>query len=175
METQKNTETLSPEERATMIGLLKRVDRAQPLGTELYDAIALLSLSVAIEAITLRQGKNGIEVFLTKRSETDTAYAGMYHSPGTVRRPEETLEAGFKRLEIREFKGNLTSSEFIGNHDCPDEARGHFLQVMYLCSMDGDCSDNWYPVDNLPEPIVPNHKEVLIPAAVKAFKKKLVQ
>lgn len=172
----KKPKPLGRKKRIKLIKFLRRIDRNQPLGTELYDAIALLSLSVAIEALTLRQGKNGIEIFLTKRLETDTAYPGMYHSPGTVRRPGETLETGFARLEAREFKGKLKSWTFIKNHDDSGEARGHFMGLLYLCESGENFPEgSWYPVDDLPQPMVPGHEKVLIPIAVKAFEKKLAQ
>ncbi len=164
------TQSLSPRELTTLISLLSRIDRTKPLGTELYNAIAFLSLNVAIEALTLRQGDKGLEIFLTKRSDTDTAYPGMWHSPGTIVRPTEEFVDSFKRLENREFKNNLKSWTFIENNNCPNEARGHFLQLLYLCEIEEDRSDNWFSVDNLPQPMVPNHQEVIIPIAVEVFK-----
>lgn len=165
-----NERGLIPEERATLIELLGRVDPGQPLGTELYNAVAKITISVAIEAITLRQGDKGLEVFLTKRSPTDSAYPDMWHSPGTVLRSKEQYADCFARLETREFKNKLKSWSFIGENNCHDEARGHFVQHLYLCELEDDASDNWFPVDNLPRPIVPNHEEVLIPRAVEAFR-----
>ncbi len=163
------TQNFNSEEFATLIKLLQRIDPHKPLGTELYDAIAKVSLSIAIEALTLRRGKNGIEIFLTKRSEKE-AYPGMWHSPGTIRRPGEELDDAFLRLETREFKNKLNSKKFVKFSDCPNEERGHFFLLLYLCCIDNDNSDNWFPFDNLPEPMVDHHKDYLIPEAVKAFK-----
>ncbi len=166
-----NEYNLSPEERATLIKLLRRVDPKKPFGTELFDAIAAVSVNVAFEALALRQSNKGLEVFLTRRLETDKAYPGMWHSPGTVLRPGEEIADAFIRLEEREFKSKLESREFIGIHNHLNEARGHFFAHLYLCKLNSP-SDNWFSVDNLPQPMVEHHEIILIPSAVKAFKER---
>ncbi|MDD4412642.1 MAG: NUDIX domain-containing protein [Patescibacteria group bacterium] len=162
-------QNLSPEELAILAELLGRIDPKKPLGTELFNMIARVSVSVGFETLALRQGDEGVEIFLTQR-RTNEAYAGEYHSPGTILRPGEEMEDAFKRLEEEEFKSKLISWKFIGFNNYLTEVRGHSFAVLYLCELD-DSSDNWFPVDDLPQPMVNHHEKIIIPKAVAAFKK----
>ena len=79
---------------------LKQIDPSKPYTPELFDALALLIISVAIEAVCLRvnpQTKK-IEVLLTQRSLKNTAYPGEWHCPGSILRRGEDIKDVFERL-----------------------------------------------------------------------------
>lgn len=173
---------LSQDEKQVLIGLLGKIDPKQPYGTELFDALAKVALSVAVEAVCLRlepwsepdlceqlQCRN-VHVYLTKRSEDETAYPGEWHCPGSVMRPGEEVKDVFARLSKSEFGTNLLSWRFVTNVNHPTEARGHFLSLVYLCELgDENQKGSWFPVHQLPEKTILTHRVRIIRAAVGAF------
>jgi len=171
---------MNEERKKLLIELLEEVDPKKPYGTKLFDALAQITISVAIEAVCLRCGpkKNKVEVYLTQRSQDDTAYPGEWHCPGSVMRPGENVKDVFVRLCKKEFgTTSLPSTKFVANINHPTEARGHFLSVTYLCelmdslgSQDFDLlKGKWFSVDDLPEKTVESHCKRIIPAAFGAF------
>lgn len=161
-------------ERLDLIQGLREIDPTKPYGTELFDALARLTVSVAIEAVCLRLNPSTqkVEVYMTERSPTDTAFPGEWHCPGSVIRPKEDIKDVFNRLTQKEFGGKILSTQFVANVNHPTEARGHFFSLVYLCSLDesnGGLRGKWFPVDQLPEKTVESHRHRIIPAAVVAF------
>ena len=135
-----------------------------PLGTELFDAIARHSVTLAVEAVCLRRGQRGIEVLLTQRPLDDTAYPGEWHCPGSVLRPGEEFEDVFERLADREFRGLVSSWRFVGEMNNPEEARGHFVSRIYLVVPEGEPKKGeWFTVDDLPKNTVDHHRDSIIP------------
>lgn len=157
----------------TVIDALKIVDPTQPYGTELFDALARLTISVAVEAVCLRLNPTTqkIEVYLVQRSPNDTAYPNEWHCPGTVMRPTEEIEDTFRRLSRKEFGAGFLKKQFIANANHPTEVRGHFFSLVYICVLEekGSLRGRWFPVSELPEKTVEHHIRRIIPAAVGAF------
>lgn len=149
---------------------LKLIDSNKPFGTELFNAIARVSVSIGVEAVCLRVNMDTTEteVLLIQRSLDDSAYPGEWHCPGSVMRPGEKFSDVFERLAKREFLGKLIPQKFVGNFNNATEARGHFLSVIYLCSTDG-AGGTWYPLDTLPEKTVDHHRRYVIPMAARIF------
>ncbi|MBU3934953.1 NUDIX domain-containing protein, partial [Patescibacteria group bacterium] len=139
---------------STTIEALKVVDQTKPYGTALFDALARLTVSVAVEAVYLCLNKRtgNIEVYLVQRSQDDTAYPGEWHCPGSVMRPGEGVEVVFDRLAKKEFGTGLISTRFVANINHPTEARGHFFSLVYLCVLEekANLRGKWFPVDALP-------------------------
>jgi ADP-ribose pyrophosphatase YjhB (NUDIX family) len=160
--------------KESAIEALRRIDPRKPAGTKLFNAIAQVSVSVAIEAVCLRKNSKtrAIEIFLTQRLQDDTAYHGEWHCPGSILRPGEKFSDVFTRLAKKEFAGNLTPVTFLENFNNPKEARGHFLSVIYLCTTDASTSGIWYPVNMLPKNTVKHHSNYIIPLAVNHFARK---
>lgn len=152
------------------IEALVKVDPCQPYGTELFNAIARVSVSVAIEAIGIRRNPESdkLEVLLMKRSVNAPAYSSMWHLPGSFLRPGESILDVIDRLAEKEFKASIRFVKQVGLKNNPHEARGHVLHILCLIETE-DVSANWFPIDKLPEPIVEHHRQVLIPAGVEAF------
>lgn len=179
-----------------VVKALKKVDPKKPYGTKLFDALARLTITPAVEAVCLRldekyvdgeffsKGRSTIEipsmvyneimVYMTQRSTTDTAYPGEWHCPGSVFRPGEDVEDVFSRLQDREFGqlAQVVGKRFVANMNNPGEARGHFLSLIYLCELAEEnagkegLKGKWFPVNHLPAETVRHHRERIIPAAV---------
>ncbi len=167
-----------------LIGGLREIDPKQPYGTDLFDALARITVSVAVEAVCLRLSRFNLdeidgteyirrvpEVYLIQRSPTDTAYPGEWHCPGSVLRPGEEDTDVFNRLVKKEFGGKLSSTRFVANVNHPTEARGHFFSLVYLCALEESdgLRGKWFRTDQLPEKTVESHCYRVIPAAVGAF------
>ena len=163
-------------DKSTLIELLNKINPKQPYGTELFNALARLTVSVAIEAVCLRQNleNQDIEIYLAQRSSDDSAYPNEWHCPGSVMRPGESFEDVLQRLAGREFKANLISAKFVANINpspLSPEERGHFLSIVYLCVVEEAQNQRgkWFSIDNLPDRIVEGHLKRIIPCALGAF------
>lgn len=158
------------DDKIEAVRALAKIDPSQPFGTELFNAIARLSISIAVEAIAMRwkmeSGK--IEVRLMQRPQDAPAYAGMWHCPGTFMRPGESEEDVLRRLEEAEFKSPVKLIGRFGWDNNLHEERGHVLHLLLLVKVD-DLSPKWFRTDRLPEPMVEHHRQALIPAGAKAF------
>ncbi|MEK7665087.1 MAG: NUDIX domain-containing protein [Patescibacteria group bacterium] len=167
-----------------LIDGLKKIDPLQPYGTEFFNALAKLTVSVAVEAVCLRLQRYlpeidattlmEIQVYLVQRSPDDTAYPGEWHCPGSIMRPGESFEDVLRRLSEKEFGANLVSTRFVANINpskLEPEVRGTFLSVVYLCVFEEKegLRGKWFPVNNLPEKTVKCHRERIIPCALGAF------
>jgi ADP-ribose pyrophosphatase YjhB (NUDIX family) len=153
---------------------LEFINPTQPFGTKLFDSIARVSITVAIETVPIRRCSDGkLEIFLRRRKMDDTAYPGEWHTPGSAMRPGETVQDVLTRLQ-GEFGTGVKVFDFVGNLNNHDEERGHFFTPVYLVELDGegrqDETHGWYPVNNVPQPVVEHHKNLLFPMAIEAFK-----
>ena len=128
---------------------------------------------MAVEAVCVRlnQQTRKIEVYMTQRSLDDTAYPGEWHCPGSIMRPGETINNIFSRLEKKEFNAYLLSKKFVANVNVPDEVRGHFISLVYLCTLEQkeEMKGIWFPTDKLPKQTVECHRRRIIPCALGTF------
>ncbi|MFA7252969.1 MAG: NUDIX domain-containing protein [Patescibacteria group bacterium] len=151
--------------------LLGLVPRGMPLGTELFEGVAALSISVAYEMVVFRTGQDGrVEVYMTKRTDDDPAYPGEWHCPGTVRRPWESPADAIERLAQREFGARIISYKIVGMIDDYAEKRGHFYTPVCIGHLDGEPTSprgDWFPVDQLPENTVKHHSVGVVPCALE--------
>lgn len=148
---------------------LKLIDPKRPYGTELFDALCRLTITPALEIVCLRRRGETIEVLLTQRSPTDTAYPNEWHCPGSAKRVGESDEDVFARLVKGEFMADITSRRRLDIFDNFAEARGHFLSIVYLCEAAEGTRGQWFDVTKLPIKTVDHHINIIIPMAVKAF------
>lgn len=160
------------EKKRKAVKVLAEIDPLKPLGAELFDAIARVSITTAIEAVVLRLGKSidGLEVFMTQKPKDDTAYPGEWHCPGSALRPGEEFEDVFARLVKNEFLASIEEVKFIDDFNHPGEARGHFVSKVYLLEQEeAGIKGQWFPTDQLPENTVKHHRERIIPLAVSRY------
>ncbi|MBI5404989.1 MAG: NUDIX hydrolase [Candidatus Kerfeldbacteria bacterium] len=155
---------------------LNRVDPTEPFGSELFLAVARVSITTCVESVCLRWGDNGrVEVLLAKRDPEDPAYPSMWHCPGTAMRVGETIQDMFDRLAKREYWTKVKSYRFVGFDNNQHEARGHFIHLVYLTELDvmsghGTGKDQWFGIEQLPDGIVDHHRTTIIPMAVRKFR-----
>ena len=162
--------------RADLIVALRKIDPQKPYGQKLFDALARLTVSVALEAVCLRLNSQSkkIEVYLARRSNQESAYPGEWHCPGTVIRPGEEFSSAFERLNRKEFGAKFLETRFVANVNHPTEARGHFVSMVYLCVVGEGTKrvflrGKWFPVDELPGKLVEFHQKMVIPVAIRDF------
>lgn len=157
---------------ATAVETLKPLIPKKPLGTPLFNEFARLIPIFTIETVVLRRNERGIlEVYLVRRSLTDTAYSGQWHSAGTAIRSGETFNSALKRLLNREYGTEQIGSAIpVGIVNNPLEKRGHFLSYTYLIrNIMEEIKGRWFPVDQLPENTVDHHRDHIIPLAIEAY------
>lgn len=142
------------------------------LGTELFNAIARLKITMTPEIVCFRKHvtTNALEVYLIRRALSDTAYPGQWHIPGSAMRPTEEIEDVFLRLEEKEIGLNIVSKKFVFHFNNPKEARGHFFSLVYLGTLEeGSGHGKWFAVDGLPLDTVAHHRDEMIPHAATLF------
>lgn len=150
---------------AQLLGLI----RPGKYGTKLFDALARLTVTPAAEACCFRYTTGvGFEVLLRQRGP-DEAYPGQFHCPGSVFRPRETDADLFLRLERSEAMTGIHNPRLVGHNNHLDEERGHFMALIFLVDAEAGPGTQWYPVNNLPEPMVEHHRTMVIPVALKAL------
>jgi hypothetical protein len=153
---------------------LRRIKPGEFLAPVLFEAIAKLTTPIAIEAVCIREGNKGTEVFLAQRPADDLAYPAQWHCPGSILRPGETYDRVFERLEKSEFKASLGEKRFAdevfyGGH------RGWFVSKVYVCEFSAQPSGgSWFPVSELPVPMVKGHEDLIIPTALNFYRKNLL-
>lgn len=156
--------------------VLGNIKPNEPYGTKLFDALARLSWSVAMEAIALRRNleTKELEIFLRKRSDDDTAYPGEWHAPGSVFRPGETERQVAGRLS-KEFGAPIVEFKKISDVFNPTEERGSFLSLIYLVEFSkeqppkSDERHGWFSLNDLPEKMVKHHVDEIFPPAISAY------
>ncbi|TSC77166.1 MAG: hypothetical protein G01um101431_349 [Parcubacteria group bacterium Gr01-1014_31] len=150
---------------------LSLIDPTQPYGTDLFNALARLTVTVAAEAVAIRRNPStGVaEVLLTQRPATERAYPGEWHCPGSALRPGELIQGVFTRLSRAEFFTSITTWKEAGVWNNPNEARGHFLHLVYLCRVESGSRGQWFPIELLPTPTVDHHVDQIIPMALRAY------
>ncbi len=123
---------------------LRKVPTGEPLGTELFDEIALHTVSFSVEACALRRTPNGfLEVYLVQRAPDDTAYPGQYHCPGTFRRPKESRWDTISRLAKSKFQCEVEKLRHVG--DLPTHGfRGTIICEVHLVDLAGAVEAGWY-------------------------------
>lgn len=153
-----------------LIPLLLRLDRTYPKGRALFEALARVTVTVAIEAVILRFNERGVvAVLLTKRGP-DEVYPNQWHCPGSVMRVGETVRMVLRRIAKKELGTDFTElPRFVGNFNHLQELRGHFFTPVYLCRVGSDKHGTWFPVDALPVKTIAHHCAHVIPIALQVF------
>jgi len=151
---------------------LAEINPFKPFNTELFNKLARVTISVAIETVALRLGKgiDGLEVLMTQRPKNDPYWPGQWHSPGSILRPGEKISDVFERLIKKEFlhpfKEEPKFKGFLNHSNLP---RGHELALIYEVELAGTPREGkWFPTDQLPESTIEHHKKV-IPFAVSRY------
>lgn len=169
-----NIDPTSQEFKGLVANLLGRIDPHKPFGTELFNAIARVSVGMSFEAALFRVAVGKLEVYLRRRGLDETAYPGEWHVPGSFFRPGEKPRDVADRLE-GEFGIRLEQFNWVGQTPFPEDERGSGMSQIYLVkSGQGelrlDDRHNWFNVNELPETTVHSHRNFVIPIATAAFR-----
>lgn len=119
------------------------------------------------ELIPLRVRDGKIQVFMTKRPETDPVWPGILHCPGVMLNGPETKEDALTRLKEKEIKGMyITTPELF--QTIPDRLteRGAESVFVYLSLIQGGSDSDFYDVENLPESTIPHHVDMIKSAVI---------
>ena len=165
--------------KEVVAGLLTRVDPYKGLGTPLYMAVCGHSWNVYLESVALRRTSRigVVEVFMTKRDESDPDWQGYWHVPGTALRYGDTEESAWARL-AREYGVPILSRTHVGDAGIGwfkkgDTGRGPGISLIHVTKLEGEPMLNerrgWFNVNDLPDPTVPLHINPIIPRAVSAY------
>lgn len=152
-----------------LIAKLLRLIKPGEYGTQLFNALARLTVTSAVEACAFRRTHRGVEVLLRQRGP-DEAYSGQFHCPGSVYRPGESDEELFRRLEAAEAMVGIKNPRLVGHHNHRGEERGHFVALIFLVDAYEGRGTEWYPVDRLPTNMVEHHRTTVIPMALVVFR-----
>lgn len=153
--------------------ILDLVPSDQPYKTKLFDALNKKQPTFAFEGVLLREQQYGkIEVYLTQRSMSDTAYPGEFHAPGSGLRNKEDWQKVAERLARNEYKVAVKKVTML--HESAffyDEQRGWYCSVPCLVELEQEPAvGKWYPVDDLPEKTVGHHRDDIIPVVVNYWR-----
>lgn len=152
-----------------VIKALSFINPKKPMGTDLFNVVARISVSIALESIILRKSKNNnIEIFLIKRLKNQS-YARMWHVPGTILRSGETEKKAFLRLAKEEIGISFESVKFVGTFNNSKDERGHSFSLLHLCEIKGGPEKNWFSITNFPREMINFQRENFIPKALALF------
>ncbi len=161
---------LSQEQIAEAITALlpKIAERGGRLQQALFEASFVLAPRPSVEAVALRIGVgDSLEVYLSRRGSA-VAHAREYHCPGTYLLSGDTVESALWRLSTSESMGSFPCHVAIAGKVCREELGSYFAYIVLVKAPEALESETagWYPVHDLPRPMVPHHEKVIIPAAL---------
>lgn len=153
--------------------LLRRVDRKRPLGTPLHSATLGLMPGIAFEAVGFREGQNGTEAYLRQRGSTEPSFRGYWHYPGSFFRNKERREDVMERL-VEECGVKIGVLRDCGTHVWEEDERNttvhsHIHLVEYLNPPLEDETHRWFPLEKLPQSMIPEHAGTVLSMALKFY------
>lgn len=162
---------MTDQETQQLIELLEKVP-AGYLPEGVFVNIARLAVLTAIEFVPLRYNQGKIEVLLLPRPSTDPIWPNLLHTPGTIlRSTDNSFEDAFKRLCEEEI-GVTGNHKIIFTQNSIDKGqRGSAVLFEHILIMDEPpLNGKFYDVQNLPENVIPEMKDLIYRAA-KQFEK----
>ena len=135
-ETLRDMSSTSDEFKMVVAELLNRLIPGEPFGTMLCDAIMRITVTLAFEAVALRNNDGITEIYLRQRADGDTAYPGEWHVPGSLYRHSESDRNVADRLE-QEFGVRIESLAFV-DRIIVAEQRGTVHSLIFLVKLEGD-------------------------------------
>jgi len=147
--------------RNQLAELLEQFPRGAAFGTPMFNAISNITVSTAFEAVALRQNGDNLEVYLTQRAMTESAYPGEWHCPGSFQRADEKVADVFTRLSKREFGAQITGYQYVGWYLNTAEERGTTNSQVFVVKVDPGDKGQWFPVNGLPPNTVCHHRTII--------------
>lgn len=147
--------------------LLHEWRKGKLLPIEIFESVLKFCLvHVSVEMVFLRRrkidGRWRVQVFLKER-ETERAYHGLWHSPGSYIRQGERFTDVIRRIERDEVgPARVGRRRFAGVINYLDRKRGHTVSPVFVCRLIGTPkTGRWFDVNNLPKNFVPIHHDLL--------------
>jgi ADP-ribose pyrophosphatase YjhB (NUDIX family) len=124
----------------------------------------------SVELALLRDSKHGVYIHLVQRPASDPVYAGMWHMPGAVLLPKETVANGVLRCLKKEVSG-LPAEDlaaiaqfrtFFDNVNAPRGQERQFLHTIFLTDeQDAAIGGRFFLLSDPPHPLAANHGELI--------------
>lgn len=158
-----NIDHLSKEERDELLAHLLTDHMDWPLPRQVFYALAPKILSVAVELAVYNDSGH---ILLVPRPEDDPEFAaGALHMPGTLVRPDDTLEEAIDRLLTSEVGDNVSEVSSLGylhvpRHLAPTRPA---IALLHVARLTGTYvgSGAFYDPANLPEHTLRHHRAMI--------------
>jgi len=165
---------LNDDEIALAAGLLAKLEPGY-LPEQLFDQIVRLHVNSTVVVVPLKKIAEEVQVLLIQRGTgpNEPVWPGHWHLPGSMLRPtdiEGSYSSAFARVLHGELNGVALGGEPIFVRAAFTQTkRGRELTQLYYVSVVGEPTHGaFFPLDNLPRPII-EHETVYIEEAAKAF------
>lgn len=142
--------------------MISGLSRLEPgyLPLDIFIEVARLTVTPVVEVVPLVNRERGVGVLLTKRSDNDPIWPGMWHTPGTVIRAyDNSIDDGINRL-LRDELDNCHNQrpEYVG-HLLHQVRRGTELALIHWVTVHDNIQIGrpFYP-DNLPDNLVDSQR-----------------
>jgi len=157
---------LRPFSKGLIQALADFAKRENKLPSWSYHALTHVVPWTAVELLLMRQGKTGWELFLTQREANDPEWPSMWHFPGTLVRPNDTLESAYMRLAVTELglESLPGKPELISMLIMKNPPRGNGTNTFHRVIVDESFENvhgTFFPLSHLPETMIGFQKEQL--------------
>lgn len=159
------------------LGKRKKTNQSLKMSEPFYNALASISIQVAIENVLLRYDEqtNKIQVWLAPRH--DQIYQQtQWHCPGSMLRPTDKLDSSFPDAFERVLKRELKIETYaqlpiLAGMIMSDTPRGSELSLVYLCQskQNPKGEGQFFDVVNLPTNVIKHH-HIFIEMATNKYK-----
>jgi hypothetical protein len=151
---------------------LSRFDPGQ-LPLPIFLQIARLTVTPVIEVVPIKKRRDeSISVLLTKRSEDDPVWPGMWHTPGTIIRAfDASITDGMNRLLATELANrNAGPPQYVG-HMLHQVLRGVELALVHWVEVEDNIEvGTFFDIDQLPCDLVGSQRPFIF-LAVDAYRR----
>ncbi|MGC9603057.1 MAG: hypothetical protein ABSF47_01150 [Minisyncoccia bacterium] len=168
-------------EKSIAIAVLQKIaycqDKGKGLPVEVFEPFCRSKKNISTELVIFNEKG---EIYLVKRPSLNEnpsePYPEQYHSPGATHDKNETLENTLERLRRREGV-NFSSVEGVyPPRDSRDKERGRYLLCIFIADAIGaqtNAKGRFFKQEDIPwSELVSVHREIIVPAALEAFKKR---
>ncbi len=152
----------------TVAAYALRYARNKSPGKRLFEEMAFYLPVIAVEAVSLRCTKHGVEVYLAQSTPNDAPFP-EWRCPGAVLKPGEGIGQVMRRLATEKLGNPISFFTYVDEFFHQRE-QSWFLTKIYLVTVDnGPEGGVWWPVDELPQNIAWHDANNVIPQAAQFY------